>query len=160
MIIVNVKVALQASLLLISLSIFSACGSWKMPDQLPGIYIGKERIIVRYEKNGQFIFYEDSVYVSLSIGNNQQVNGTVGEAVFEGCKVNQNRGWIGRKLHIKTDFLIRGRLNGTTFSRDSILKKSISIPFNIKNGELTGSLFNNNRSENLPIISFLKLKKQ
>lgn len=158
--ILNVKIALQPALILLTILTFSACGTWKMPDQIPGSYSGKERIIVRYEENGQFIFYEDSVFVSLSISSNQQVTGTVGNAVFEGCEVYQNRGWFSRKLHIKTDFLIRGRLNGTTFSRDSILQKNISIPFNIENDELKGSLFLKTKRESLPIISILKLNKK
>lgn len=154
------KALFHTIMLAISISILASCGDGKLPSDLPGAYTGTGEIVARVQKDGQYLFYEDNVTVSLIIDQNQQVTGKVGEASFEGCTVEQNRGWIGRQLHIKTDFLVLGKLTGTTFSRDTLNNKDISIPFNVENGELKGSLFMTNNGEQFPIISFLKLPKR
>jgi hypothetical protein len=96
---------------------------------------------------------------SLMIDKSGEVIGMVGGAMFEGCSVKQNRGWVGRQLGIKTDFLIQGMLKGNTFEKDTILTKNISIPFNIENGELKGSLILTTKGDSYQIISILKLQK-
>jgi hypothetical protein len=97
--------------------------------------------------------------VSLIIDKDGNVAGMAGEATFEDCILTQNRGWIGRQLGIKTDFLINGKLIGRTFEKDTLINKDISIPFNIENGELKGSLFMKTKGDSFPIVSVLKLKK-
>lgn len=98
--------------------------------------------------------------VSLLIDKTGQVIGMAGDAIFEGCSVKQNRGWVGRQLGIKTDFLIQGMLKGNTFDKDTLINKEISIPFNIKNGELIGSMFVTTNGQSFPMISILKLQKK
>ena len=146
-------------LLVISIFILPACGKWSLPADLPGTYTGKERVVIRYDREGQFVYRDDIVMVSMTIDSKGEVTGMVGEADFEGCKVTQNRGWLSRQLGIKTDFIIRGKLTGSTIEKDSIIYKNISIPFNMENGGLKGSLFLNNTGQNYPIISNLKLIK-
>ncbi|MDO9256739.1 MAG: hypothetical protein Q7U54_14565 [Bacteroidales bacterium] len=102
---------------------------------------------------------DDYVMVSLMIDKSGEVIGMVGDAMFESCSVKQNRGWIARQLGIKTDFLIQGTLKGNIFEKDTILNKSISIPFNIENGELKGSLILTIKGDSYPVISILKLQK-
>lgn len=116
--------------------------------------------MIRYERDGQYIFRDDVVMVSLIIDSMGHVTGMVGEAAFEGCNVTKNRGWISRQLNIKTDFLISGMLKGNTFDKDTLVDKNISIPFNIESGELKGSLFLTTNGQNFPIISFFKIKKR
>jgi len=147
------------ALIITALSL-SACNNQNLPDTLAGTYSGNNGIIVRYNKDGQYIFYEDKVEVSIEISKTQLVTGRVGGAIFEDCKIVKNRGWISRQLNIKTDYLISGRLLGSTFKKDSITDKNISIPFNIENGEIKGSLFLTETGQQFPLISFLKLKKQ
>jgi hypothetical protein len=139
--------------------ILSACSEWIIPNDLPGSYNGKERVIIRYDRGGQYIFLDDYVMVSLIIDKHGNITGMAGDAAFEDCILTQNRGWIGRRLGIKTDFLIKGKLNGSTFEKDTLINKDISIPFNIENGELKGSLFLTTKGDSFPIISVLKLKK-
>lgn len=93
------------------------------------------------------------------IDKSGEVIGMVGDAMFEGCSVKQNRGWVERQLGIKTDFLIQGMLKGNTFDKDTLTNKEISIPFNIKNGELKGSVVMKLKGDSYPIISNLNLKK-
>lgn len=137
----------------------SSCSQSGIPDDLQGTYNGRERVIIRYDRGGQYIYLDDYVMVSLMIDKSGEVIGMVGEAMFEGCSVKQNRGWVGRQLGIKTDFLVQGMLKGNTFDKDTIHDKDISIPFNIENGELKGSLVMKFKGESIPIISILKLQK-
>ena len=140
--------------------ILASCNEWVVPGDLPGFYTGRERVIIRYDKDGQYIFRDSYVMISLIIDSTGQVAGMAGDATFEGCSVIQNRGFIGRQLGIKTDFLIKGILKGPTFDKDTIINKNISIPFNIENGELRGSLFLNTNGDSFPIIRILKLQKK
>lgn len=153
------KSAHHLIVLIISIFIITSCSETEMPSDLPGTYSGNEIVLLRYDKDGQYLGKDDIVQVSLIVGNNGEISGVVGEAVFEGCKVTRNRGWLSRLLNIKTDFIINGRLKGRTYENDTLQNKIISMPFNLKNNEINGRLFLNNNGHNYPIISILKLNK-
>ena len=156
---VNPKAGYLSIILVSTTLLLSACSKSLITGDLPGTYTGKERVIIRYDRGGQYIFRDDYVIVSLMIDSTGHVTGMVGEATFLDCNVKQNRGWIERQLGIKTDFLIKGFLKGNTFDKDTLVNKEISIPFNIENGELKGSLFMTANGDSFPIISGLKLQK-
>jgi hypothetical protein len=156
---VHSKTRYLFTLLLFSIFILSACSKWVIPSNLPGTYTGKQRVLIRYDRGGQYIYRDNNVMMSLFIDKKGNVCGMVGGATFEGCMVSQNRGWIERQLGIKTDFLIKGMLIGKTFDEDTLVNKDISIPFNSANGELKGSLFLMTKGDSFPIISILKLQK-
>jgi hypothetical protein len=147
------------SLLIIYILIIPACSNPEIPSDVMGTYTGTEHVQLRYDKDGQYIYKDKTVMMSMIINAKGNVTGTVGEAVFEGCKVARNRGWFSRQLNIKTDFIVNGKLKGGIFEKDSIPDKNISIPFNLKNGVLDGKLFLNNKGHNYAIISILKLSK-
>jgi hypothetical protein len=157
------RVLSKTSLLFIFLTavifILSACNEWAIPGDLPGTYAGEQRVLIRYDRGGQYIYRDKTVLVSLNIDKSGNVTGMVGEAAFESCKVIQNRGWIGRQLGLRTDFLVKGMLVGNTFDKDTIVHKDINIPFNIESGELKGSLILISNGENFPIIRVMKLKR-
>jgi hypothetical protein len=146
-------------LLIAAILILSACNEWAIPGDLPGTYAGEQRVLIRYDRGGQYIYRDKTVLVSLKIDKSGNVTGMVGEASFEGCMVTQNRGWIERQLGIRTDFLVKGMLVGNTFEKDTIVHKGINIPFNIESGELKGSLILVSNGENFPIIRVMKLKR-
>lgn len=154
------KLSIYCSFLVISIFTISCSENKVVPAELSGTYTGKERVIIRYNNGGQYIFRQDSVLVSLMIDSGGLVTGMIGEAAFEGCKVVQNRGWLGRQLNIKTEYIIRGILTGYTFPKDTIVNKRISIPFNIENGILKGSIFMAMPGEDYPLISILRIKKR
>jgi len=156
---VHSKTRYISTLLLFSIFILTACSECVMPGDLPGTYTGKQRVMIRYDRGRQYIYQDDYVLMSLFIDSKGKVCGMVGGATFEGCTVTQNRGWIERQLGIKTDFLIKGMLKGNTFEKDTLVNKDISIPFNIINSELKGSLFLVTKGDSFPIISTLKLQK-
>jgi hypothetical protein len=149
------------SFCIILLVMMSACAAWELPGDIPGTYTGKAREMIRYDRGGQFVYMDKSVLISLVIDSAGGITGMVGEAAFEGCKVAQNGSWIARQLKINTEYIITGMLSGKTFEKDTVINKNISIPFNIVNGELKGSLIVNkkNKSEDFPIIRRLELKK-
>ena len=154
------KLSIYYTLLSISIFTISCSENKVVPAELSGTYSGKERVVIRINNDGQYIFRQDSVLVSLMIDSAGLVTGMVGEAAFEGCKVVQNRGWFGRQLNIKTEYIIRGMLTGYSFPKDTIVNKRISFPFNTENGILKGSIFMAMPGEDYPLISILRLKKR
>lgn len=78
--------------------------------------------------------------VSIKILPDGRVEGMAGGARLTGCSVKKNRGWLGRRLNIKTDYIIRGCLEGAVVPGDSGGMRKIAIPFNIIDGKLTGGL--------------------
>jgi len=137
----------------------NACGTNELPAKLSGTYSGKADLILRSSKAGKLVFVEDSVFVNITISNTL-ISGNVGNANFEACTIRNNRGWLSRKLNLKTDFLIKGKLSGIIYDKDSTSGKVISIPFNLTEEGIEGSVFLASDEEKIPIISFLKLKKQ
>jgi len=156
---VNLKAGHLFQILVLIIFILSSCSEGFKPGNLQGIYTGNQRVIIRYDRGGQYIYRVESVLVSIIIDSTGLISGMVGDAVFDDCNIIQNRGWIEQQLGIKTDFLISGKLVGNTFDKDTLVNKNINIPFNIENGELKGSLLMILKGEDFPIISLLKLKK-
>jgi hypothetical protein len=70
-----------------------------------------------------------------------RVTGHVGGAEFEGCVVQGNRSWLGRLLHIKTDFIIRGKIGGAVVPDSEGGTHSINAPFNLTDTGIVGSIF-------------------
>jgi len=146
-------------ILVVSILVITSCSDNVLPSFLAGTYTGKERIFIRYDKDGQYIYRDDVVMVSLFIDRSGNVAGMVGDAELDESSVTKNRGWLGKQLGIKTEFLISGVLKGNTFEKDTILNKKISIPFNIENDELRGSLFYISNGHDFPVIKHLNLQK-
>jgi hypothetical protein len=140
--------------------IATSCNTQEVPKSVAGIYLGKCKVESRYKKDGQYIFFQDTVDVQLNIHESNEISGIVGGAIFEGCSIRNNRGWLGRTLNLKTDYVIRGNLSGKTFSRDTIQVKAISLPFNVDDKVLDGSLFIGGGFDLFPIISHFHLYKE
>jgi hypothetical protein len=66
--------------------------------------------------------------------------GFSGGARLSRCFVKKNRGWLGKKLNIKTDYIVRGYLEGSVVTRDVGGTRKIAMPFNVRDGKLTGGL--------------------
>lgn len=142
-----------------SILILNACGSKDLPASLSGTYSGKADLILRSDTVGKFVFVEDSVFVNITISNTL-ISGNIGNASFDACKIRSNRGWLSRKLNLKTDFLITGNLVGLLNEKDSTSIKDLSIPFNLSEAGIEGSVFLSSADDNIPAISYLKLIKQ
>ncbi len=82
------------------------------------------------------------VVIDLAIHDDGTVTGTVGDAELMDCVLKQNRGALGRRLNMATDYIVMdGYLSGPIVPEDEVQEKQLTIPFNIVDGHLRGSLF-------------------
>jgi hypothetical protein len=77
----------------------------------------------------------------LNISADGSVSGRVGGAGLSDCVVEANRGWFGRLLHIKTDFIIRGQVVGAVAPGSESGTHTINAPFNLDGMRMAGSVF-------------------
>lgn len=114
-----------------------------VPDpQLVGTWQGHSRFTgISYEEYTTNKVAETTVELTLIITPDGKVAGKFGGAKLTGCEVTANRGWVGRHLHLWTDFIIRGRLEGAIAPGSQGGSHEISIPFNSEHNALDGSVF-------------------
>jgi hypothetical protein len=79
--------------------------------------------------------------VALEIRRDGSVSGRVGDAVLVRGTVQRNRGAFARLFGAGTDFVIRAELLGEVLRAPHSTRARVSIPFNVVNGELRGSVF-------------------
>lgn len=155
---------------LLFLFIISSCGSNLSltndntfgGNQLPGNWTGTQPISVRYTSGFMsytFVRSVDSLASLIQIDEFGKVTGSIGNASFSEAKVQKNRGALGRKFNLATDYVIKGKLIGFTFSGDSIPEKEISIPLELENGYLKGDVFMNRGLGIYPMGSLNLLKQ-
>lgn len=82
------------------------------------------------------------IAIDITIHDDGTVTGTVGDAKMVDCVLKQNRGELGRRLNLATDYIIMdGYLVGPFVPADEVAEKAFTIPFNIVDGHMRGSLF-------------------
>ena len=124
-----------ASLLIICTGLLSCSTKNEsvVKPEMVGKWTGKGKIIVDWCD-------QEHLPVQLAIAAGGKVTGTVGDASLQDGEFKQNRGAIGRKLNIKTDYIIRGNLSGEIISSHNIKRSRVSIPLNFNNGAFSGGL--------------------
>ena len=132
-----------AVLLTVVYSFSESSVNWTAPQTLLGDWSGKQKVTVRYRIDNKYSFVTapDSVGMAITIKDNGIVSGNFGTATFDNCMVEKNRGWLGRLINIKSDFIITGRLNGGIFPGDTLAYKEISLPFNMTDNVIDGAIF-------------------
>jgi hypothetical protein len=136
-----------------------ACNEWNVPNELVGTWTSRQVVRVRYTLSfASFRFVKDSASIVLTIRNDRTVEGQVGGATFEGCTVAKNRGTIARTLDLYSDYIIVGKLLGSIFPQDSIASKNISIPFNVEEGSVKGTIFQNKTADVVPMVDVVLAK--
>lgn len=102
------------------------------------------------------------VAIDIAIHEDGTVTGVVGGAELRGCVLKQNRGVLGRQLNIATDYVIMdGTLEGPIVEEDNVPEKGLSIPFNIVDTNIQGSLFwTKEWKYPLPLMPRIELEKQ
>jgi hypothetical protein len=78
--------------------------------------------------------------INIVIGADDQATGTVGDATLVRGRLLRNRGWLGRAMQIKTDYIIEADLDGPIIRAENIQRDMIQIPFNARDGRLVGSV--------------------
>ena len=137
--------------------------AWSPPDSLLGHWYESFEANKVFIKQPDGIIYPDSsVRVDIFIQANGDVFGSVGEASLVRCRIKKNRTWLGRMLNFKSDFIIRsGYLEGGVVSGDVVKKREFTIPFNIKNGKMSGSIMMLQRWKYpYPLLPHLRLQRE
>ena len=127
-------------------------------DRLVGRWQGSDRYFgLSYEEGSAAHGHAHYVETILTISANGTVEGRIGGAELSACRLEANRGWIGRMLHIKTDFIIRGKMVGRVCVDSEIGTHTISAPLDLDGDQLEGSVFVIRGAISYP-YPFLKLR--
>lgn len=125
---------------LIAVTVFSAvltnnlaASTEKIPPGLTGDWSGTAKIIVTWCK-------QKNLPVSLRVKADGSVTGKIGDATLKNGRLKQNRGWVGRQLKLKTDYIVTGELTGEIVAAEKIKRSSVSMPLNFKGGNYVGGL--------------------
>lgn len=135
----------KLSFLLLTLSYLilqpSNSQAWQPDSTLTGNWQCRSEIFADFKK-GVYPSKEpeDIIELSITINTDGKVSGTIGNAHFVNCRINKNRTWLGRTLHMRTDYIITGGyLEGKINSLDPGPKRTFTIPFNLADNSLKGS---------------------
>ena len=99
------------------------CGRWK----------GTADIVVNWTK-------ARTLPVEIAIAADDRVTGKIGDATILNGRFRANRGWLGRALHIKTDWIIDGRLEGPVIAAESIVRDEVMMPLDWKGSSFEGGI--------------------
>ena len=78
--------------------------------------------------------------IQLQVQSDGSVTGTIGGAILAKGRLRSNRGWLGRKLNIKTDYIIEGRLIGTLIAAENISRAGVKLPINFTGTNFVGGI--------------------
>jgi len=119
--------------LVISLSGGEAMAESEVASEVVGPWEGKAHIIVDWCK-------QKNLSIAVDIREDGTVSGKVGDATLTEGQLKRNRGWLGRKLRVKTDYIIIGKLAGPIVASENFTRSAVKIPIDAKNGKLLGGL--------------------
>jgi len=100
---------------------------------LVGHWGGNGRIIVSWCR-------QKNLPVNVDIHADGSVTGTVGDAKLSEGRFLKNRGWLGRKLNIETDYIITGNLDGAIVAAEGITRKRVMMPCNYDGHFIKGAV--------------------
>lgn len=113
-----------------------------IPQNISGKWSGQSAVSSQFSKSGQSDSNaQEMVNIEITINADKNVTGKIGDAELVGCTIAQNRTWFEKLIKVKTDYIITGSMKNGIVSADKVEIRQISIPFNISNGELKGSVF-------------------
>jgi hypothetical protein len=102
-------------------------------DSMTGVWCGSARIVVDWT-------VQKNLGLRLTIDASGNVTGQVGDAQLASGRVRTNRGPVGRMLHIRTDYIIVGRLRGPIIAAEAVARSEVKIPVNWTGSEFHGSV--------------------
>lgn len=100
---------------------------------MQGQWEGNARIIVNWCS-------QPRLHVVLEIHPDGSVMGRVGDATLLDGRIQGNRGRLGRKLNLATDYIIKGRLSGPVVAAEDIRREGVSIPLDFTAGGFAGGI--------------------
>jgi len=134
---------------------------WMPSGELTGKWIGMQEVTLRAkDRNNHVVSTKttDSVLLVVNVNENGKVEGRFGQAILTDCKIEKNRGNVGKTMNIKTDFIITGTLTGRIVEQDSSLTKIFTMPLNFAKRKLTGTLFHKEGFHIFPMSNIMLLK--
>ena len=114
-----------------------------LPPTIVGEWTGQVEVFAPFKRGKSPSSYpEDWISVALVIDETGKVSGQIGDAHLTPCQVKLNRNDFERWINIETDFYIQeATLTGPISPLDPAASRIVSIPFNIIDGQLRGSIF-------------------
>ena len=103
------------------------------PPDMAGAWAGEAEIFVNWTA-------QRSLPVKLSIAADGRVAGTVGDATLRNGRFESNRNAIERAIHLKTDWIVKGDLDGDVIKAEKIHRTSVSVPLNWIDGHFEGGV--------------------
>ena len=113
-----------------------ACNSQAAESVTPamvGHWEGNARIIVSW-------CHQKNLSVKVDIHADGSVTGTVGDAKLTEGRFELNRGWLGRKLNLWSDYIITGNLDGPIVAAEDITRSGVKMPLNFSGGTFDGGV--------------------
>lgn len=108
--------------------------SAQVPERdMIGTWAGYAQIVVKWTD-------QPSIHVLLVILAGGAVSGEVGNARIAHGRITANRGPVGRFLHIKTDYIVSGELEGPVIAAEHVLRDGVKLPLNWDGTAFTGSV--------------------
>ncbi|MBC8344104.1 MAG: hypothetical protein H8E61_09000 [Bacteroidetes bacterium] len=130
------------NLLLFGFLLFQACSNDSIPKECAGTWKENVKVSIRYPADNEFRFEShDHILLQLEISDDHKVNGSIGNASIENAELEINRGKLGKWLNIKTDYIIKnGEIKGHIVDTDPHDERNFTIPFNMKENKISGSI--------------------
>lgn len=120
------------SLMLTATTILQAADG-PVTNAVVGHWQGSARIVVDWCR-------QQHLPVAIDVHSDGSVTGKIGDATLKNGRFSHNRGWIGRKLNLATDYIIKGDLTGPIVATESITRSSVSVPFDVTSNTLVGGV--------------------
>ena len=98
-----------------------------------GHWEGNARIVVSWCQ-------QTNLPVKVDVHADGTVTGTVGDAKITTARLQRNRGWLGRKLNLASDYIISGNLEGAMVAAEGISRERVMMPLNFSGGSFKGGL--------------------
>ena len=106
--------------------------------RMDGRWSGEARIAVNWTA-------QRTLKVHLTIAPDGRVTGTVGDASLRNGRLERNRTAIGRALHVKTDWIIRGDLDGAVIKAEGVQRESVTLPLDWIDDHFEGAVHTSGR---------------
>jgi hypothetical protein len=104
-----------------------------LPPDMAGSWSGDAEIFVNWTA-------QRTLPVRLVIAPDARVTGTIGDATLRSGRLEPNRTAIGRVLHVKTDWIVRGDLDGDVIKPEGIHRERVTLPLDWVDGHFEGAV--------------------
>jgi hypothetical protein len=129
----SLLIALFAALSLLAIAWAARADESVVTPAMAGHWEGRAHVIVTWCQ-------QTNLAVVLDIAPEGSVTGKIGDAALVNGRFKRNRGWLGRKLHMWTDYIIQGDLAGPVVAAEGITRSGVNVPLTFTNGMFKGTV--------------------